>query len=156
MAKKTKKSKKEESRFDVTLGSTLKNNWVEISTETIQDAALGAGGGILLEQAFGVGSTGLNVGIGAGAGALAGFARGTGVCLQREKRLASLAEDVLDEMQETYQQVSDRREVADAVREVAKVFVEVMGGRRPKDDEDDEDEDEKPRRGKGKERQASA
>jgi len=114
------KKKKKEARFETSIGSTLRNNWIEVSTEAVETGAMGAAGGILIEQAFGVGSTGLNVAIGAASGVAVGLARGTAVCHQREGRLCEMGNEVLEEVQATLDAIRNQQAVADVVKEALK------------------------------------
>jgi len=163
MAKKSKKTKKREARFETSLSQTLKNNWVEISTETVQDGLLGAGAGIGLELAFGMGSMGLNAGIGAGAGVVLGFARGTAVCHQREGRLNEMGNEVLSEVSAALNSIQSDASVADAIRDAVRLgedYLRAQGVKLPDEDEEDEEDEDEPKQSRKskskKQRQAEA
>lgn len=101
------KGKKEpRERFEASLGTTLKNNWVEVGVDGLGGAGLGALGGMAVNQLTGVGSLGLDMGLGAGAGLLVGAAAGTAVCYQRETRLAEVANEVHGDVQATLDEVA--------------------------------------------------
>lgn len=149
--------KKKTKRFEPKLGDSIKQNWMEIGIVSAKDAGLGAGAGVLLSSVFGVGSTGLNAGIGAGAGAVVGFAEGTLAVHHREERIASMANEVLDEVASTIEAMRAEESVADVVKAALEFGVEYLKsqGAIPRDERAAAAEKEKGK-GKGKEKEARA
>lgn len=153
MARKRSKKIKNRRVAAPTIGSVLRADWPEIMVEGLEGAAEGAGAGVLVSVAFGVGDISKNALIGGGAGLVIQAAKGTAVCHRRRSELVDMSNAALDTVADMFAEMSEMME-DEVGGQVGSVVAEFLAKAGLGSDRDEDEEEEEPKAqakgGKGK------